>query len=225
MGKVQVGASRGEVGYQASTISQDRFSRAAAAQNHCGASLPGPAGQGARRHRAGGEILRAVPRYARQFLGARPRCSKSPRSPACSSTKQAETLGDEIRKSVTDPGNRPRRAAANRRPGLVPQRGFREGDRAVRRRDQGKRANRSCSPKPGCKRATLCSRSGQWDGAVLAYLHVPVFYEDEKLWMPQALLGSARAFRGLEDLDRAKKSLNDLTAAISEIGPGGNRPG
>ena len=52
----------------------------------------------------------------------------------------------------------------------------------------------------------------QWDGAVLAYLHVPVFYEAEKRWMPPALLGSARAFRGLEDLERAKKSLNDLTA-------------
>jgi len=29
--------------------------------------------------------------------------------------------------------------------------------------------------------------------------------------MPPALLGSARAFRGLDDLERAKKSLADLT--------------
>jgi TolA-binding protein len=52
----------------------------------------------------------------------------------------------------------------------------------------------------------------QWDSAVLAYLHVPVFYPDEKLWMPPALLGSARAFRGLDDLDRAKKSVAELIA-------------
>ena len=44
----------------------------------------------------------------------------------------------------------------------------------------------------------------EWDDAVLAYLHVPVFYEDENLWMPPALLGSARAFRGLEDMEKAK---------------------
>ena len=45
----------------------------------------------------------------------------------------------------------------------------------------------------------------QWDDAVLAYLHVPVFYEEEKRWMPPALLGSARAFRGLEDLERGEE--------------------
>ena len=60
--------------------------------------------------------------------------------------------------------------------------------------------------------AEPCPGKRAYDGAVLAYLHVPVFYEDEKLWMPPALLGSARAFRGLADLERAKKSLNDLTA-------------
>ena len=41
---------------------------------------------------------------------------------------------------------------------------------------------------------------------------MPVFYEEEKRWMPPALLGSARAFRGLEDLEEAKRSLNDLAA-------------
>jgi TolA-binding protein len=51
----------------------------------------------------------------------------------------------------------------------------------------------------------------QWDSAELAYLHVPVFYQNEKRWLPPALLGSARAFRGLQDLARAKQSFNDLT--------------
>jgi len=54
----------------------------------------------------------------------------------------------------------------------------------------------------------------EWDGALLAFLHVPVFYRDEKLFMPAALLGSARAYRRLEDIDRAKKSLKDLIAAF-----------
>ena len=51
----------------------------------------------------------------------------------------------------------------------------------------------------------------QWDDALLAYLHVPVFYRSEKLFMPPALLGSARAYRKLEDLERAKKTFTDLS--------------
>ena len=54
----------------------------------------------------------------------------------------------------------------------------------------------------------------EWDGALLAFLHVPVFYRDEKLFMPPALLGSARAYRRLDDVERAKRSLKDLIAAF-----------
>ncbi len=54
----------------------------------------------------------------------------------------------------------------------------------------------------------------QWDAALLAFLRVPVFYQDEKLFMPPALLGSARAYRRLDDIDRAKKSLHDLITAF-----------
>jgi tetratricopeptide (TPR) repeat protein len=54
----------------------------------------------------------------------------------------------------------------------------------------------------------------EWDSALLAFLHVPVFFRDEKLFMPAALLGSARAYRRLDDLDRAKKSLHDLISAF-----------
>lgn len=49
--------------------------------------------------------------------------------------------------------------------------------------------------------------------ALLAYLHVPVFYQQQSLLMPTALLGSARAYVGLEDFARAKKSIDDLVAA------------
>ncbi len=48
------------------------------------------------------------------------------------------------------------------------------------------------------------------DEALLAFLRVPVFYRDEKLFMPAALLGSGRAYRRLDDIDRAKKAFKDL---------------
>jgi TolA-binding protein len=54
----------------------------------------------------------------------------------------------------------------------------------------------------------------EWDGALLAFLRVPVLYRQEKLFMPPALLGSARAYRRLDDIDRAKKSLQDLISAF-----------
>ncbi len=53
-----------------------------------------------------------------------------------------------------------------------------------------------------------------WDGALLAFLRVPVFYRDEKLFMPPALLGSARAYRRLDDIEHAKRSLKDLIAGF-----------
>jgi TolA-binding protein len=48
---------------------------------------------------------------------------------------------------------------------------------------------------------------------LLAYLHVSVFYSDERLVQPSALLGSARAYWRLDDGTRAKKAFNDLIAA------------
>jgi len=53
----------------------------------------------------------------------------------------------------------------------------------------------------------------QWDDALLAYLHLPVFYSDQNALLPPALLGAGRAYWRLEDLPRAKKSLNDLIGA------------
>src|SRR5207302_4186060 len=49
-----------------------------------------------------------------------------------------------------------------------------------------------------------------FDDALLAFLRVPVFYRDEKLFMPPALLGSARAYRRLDDVEHAKRALKDL---------------
>jgi TolA-binding protein len=50
---------------------------------------------------------------------------------------------------------------------------------------------------------------------------VPIFYADEKLFQPAALLGSGRAYRRLNDKDRAKKSFNDLIAAFPQSAEAG----
>jgi TolA-binding protein len=54
----------------------------------------------------------------------------------------------------------------------------------------------------------------QWDEALLAFLRVPVFYREEKLFLPPALLGTGRAYRRLDDFDRAKKTFNELIATF-----------
>ncbi|MGA3172018.1 MAG: hypothetical protein ABSE62_13505 [Chthoniobacteraceae bacterium] len=46
--------------------------------------------------------------------------------------------------------------------------------------------------------------------AILAYLHVPVFYPDEKLLVPRAMLGGAKAMIALQDRKSAKDQLVEL---------------
>lgn len=50
----------------------------------------------------------------------------------------------------------------------------------------------------------------QYEPALLAFLQIPVFFPNQKLLLPQALLGSAKAYFGLEDLPRAKATLDEL---------------
>ena len=50
----------------------------------------------------------------------------------------------------------------------------------------------------------------QYEPALIAFLQVPVFYPNQKLLVPQAMLGSARAYYGMEDLVRAKAALDEL---------------
>jgi len=54
--------------------------------------------------------------------------------------------------------------------------------------------------------------SKDYENALLAYLHIPVFYPDQRLLMPRALLGSARAFKGMQDFKKARSSLQQLMA-------------
>lgn len=50
----------------------------------------------------------------------------------------------------------------------------------------------------------------QWDDATLAFLQVPVFYPTEKVFVPHAMLGAGRAQFGMDDLPRARATLNEL---------------
>ena len=50
----------------------------------------------------------------------------------------------------------------------------------------------------------------QYEPALIAFLQVPVFYPNQKLLVPQALLGSAKAYYGMDDLVRAKATLDEL---------------
>ena len=52
--------------------------------------------------------------------------------------------------------------------------------------------------------------------ALRAFLHVPVFYPEQKLVMPGALLGSAKAYLALEDAANGKNALGDLTIHYPE---------
>jgi tetratricopeptide (TPR) repeat protein len=50
----------------------------------------------------------------------------------------------------------------------------------------------------------------KYDPAVLAYLHIPVFYPEQKILMPTVLMGSGRCYVHLENLPEAQNSYNDL---------------
>ncbi len=209
MGKIQVGSSSGEVGYQASTIARIDFPEPPQLKTTAAFLAQGEA------KKALADIAPVVKYYEpfRDIPGnwwAQAALLEVSALGGMQLDKEAEALGEEIRKNVTDPETA-RAAQLQLVPGLV-------------RQEDYAKALQLCDTviKESTRPAVLAEawvRKGdaflaqrQWDSAELAYLHVPVFYQDEKRWMPPALLGSARAFRGLEDLERAKKSFNDLTA-------------
>jgi tetratricopeptide (TPR) repeat protein len=47
-------------------------------------------------------------------------------------------------------------------------------------------------------------------GALVAFLHVPVLYSDQKLVIPAAILGSAHAYIAINDLPKASRALREL---------------
>lgn len=122
--------------------------------------------------------------------------------------REAESLGVEIHRNTIDP-EAARAVQLQFIPGLL-------------RKEEFERALQLCNEviKQSTKARVLAEAwvhkgdvflaQRQWFDALCAYLRVPVFYDQEKLWMPPALLGSARAYRGLDDLNGVRRSLSEL---------------
>jgi TolA-binding protein len=53
---------------------------------------------------------------------------------------------------------------------------------------------------------------GDFDGALLAYLRVPVLYPQDRGMLPGALLGAGRAFAGLENKDLARQAFQKIVS-------------
>lgn len=208
MSKIQLGASSGEIGYQALTIAKITFPEPPQLKTSVTFLSQGqPA-------KALAEIEPVVKYYElfRDVPGnwwAPAALLKVAALSGMELDREAEKLGDEIRKSVTDPETA-RAAQLQLVAGLVRRKEFEKGSQlcnAVIKES----AKGEVLAEAWVHKGDILLAQRQWDDAVLAYLHVPVFYENERLWMPPALLGSARAFRGLEDSVGAKRSLENLT--------------
>jgi tetratricopeptide (TPR) repeat protein len=211
MGKVQVGTGSGEVGYHLAQIAKVEFPEPAALKTAEDLLVKGEA------DKALAEIAPVVAYYGpfKDVPGnwwAQAALIKVSALAAQQHEPEAETLAAEIEKSATDPETA--RAAQLRLVG------------ALIRKNDVEKANAICDAalKSSTDPTTLANAwvgkgdalfaAKNWDEALMAYLHVPIFYQDEKIFLPAALLGSARAYRRLNDTDRAKKSLNELITSF-----------
>ncbi len=211
MGKIEVAGSSGEIGHLISAIAKIEFPEPKAISNATELLAQGQP------EKALAEINPVLAFYEplREIPGAwwAPAAMiKVSALSALQRDKEAEPLALLIQKTATDPETA---RAANLRiaSSLVARQEF---DKAAQICDEAiKESTRAAVlAEAWVTKGTLLLAQKQWDGALLAFLRVPVFYRDEKLFMPAAMLGSARAYRRLEDLDRAKRSLYDLIAAF-----------
>jgi tetratricopeptide (TPR) repeat protein len=210
MGKIQAGSGSGEIGYHFSQIAKIDFPEPR------GLKIASDLMAQGQPEKALGEVEPVVGYYEpfKEVLGAwwaQAALLKVSLLAALRRDVEAETLASEIQKAVTDPETA-RAVQLRLAAGLIRKRDFEKAvticDAAIRQStDSEVLANAWVN-----KGDALLGQK-QWDAALLAYLHVPVFYADESSFMPAALLGSARAYWRLDDTARAKRSFNDLMAA------------
>lgn len=60
------------------------------------------------------------------------------------------------------------------------------------------------------KKGDLEQANAKYEEALLSYLRVPALYPSQKMYLPQALLGAARAYLGFEDFTRARATIKEL---------------
>jgi tetratricopeptide (TPR) repeat protein len=210
MGKVQVGSGSGEVGYNVAQIAKIEFPEPRGIK--IGADL---LAQG-QPEKALAELDPVLAYYApfKEITGAwwpQAALIKVSVLAALRRDTEAETLAGEIEKWVTDP-EAARKVRVRLSAGLIRKKEF---EKAIAICDTA--IAQSTEPEvladAWVNKGDALFAQKQWDGALLAYLHVPIFYNDEKSFLPHALLGSARAYGRLDDTGRAKKTLNDLIAS------------
>jgi tetratricopeptide (TPR) repeat protein len=211
MGKVQVGSGSGEVGYHIPQIAKVEFPKPrglADASNLLSQGQP---------DKALAEIDQVVTYYDpfKDVPGAwwsQAALIKVSALSALHRDTEAEALVAEIQRFVTDPETA-RGAQLQLTTDLIRKQDFEKAakicDTVIK-----ESAQPEILAEAWIKRGDLLYAQRRWDEALLAYLHVPVFYSDEKRFMPPALLGSARAYGQLDDDGRARKSLNELIATF-----------
>jgi tetratricopeptide (TPR) repeat protein len=213
MGKVQVGSGSGEVGYHLAQIAKVDFPEPAALKTASDLLVQGQPDKALAQ-------LEPVVIYYSPFKDvpgnwwAQAALIKVSVLAAQQHEKEAETLASEIEKSVKDPDMA--RAAQLRLVGSLIRKN--ESEKAITICDATIKSSTDPTTLANAWTAKGDALLAQkdWDDALLAYLHVPVFYPDEKIFQPPALLGSARAYRRLNDNDRAKRTLNDLLTAFPQ---------
>ncbi len=211
MGKIQVGSNAGEVGYQVGTIARIEFATPPQLASAADKLNQGEAAK------ALAEITPVVAYYDsfKDLPGAfwaEAALIKVSALAALGRDAEANGIVEQIQKSTSDP-DAARAAPLRLLPALLKKEQF---ERALQiSEDAIKVSTRpDVLAEAWLSKGEILLAQKQYDEALLACLHVPVFFENEKLFLPRALLASARAYRGLEDLDRAKKSLNQLTTAF-----------
>ncbi|MEP7015545.1 MAG: tetratricopeptide repeat protein [Verrucomicrobiota bacterium] len=210
MGKVQVGTGSGEVGYKAEQIAKIEFPEPRALKAATGFLTQGQP------EKALAEIDPVVRYYEpfKEVAGAwwaQAAAIKVSVLAALHREVEGETLTNEILKTVTDPETA-RSVQLRLAGGLIRKKEF-EKAIAICNTAISQSGDTSILAEAWIKKGDVLLAQRQFDDALLAYLHVPVFYSDEKEFLPGALLGSARVYWRLDDAKRATKTLNDLIAA------------
>ena len=213
MAKVQVGTGSGEVGYHVNQIAKVQFPEPAALKSATDSLGRGDA------EKALTEINPLVAYYA-QFKDvpgswwAPAALRKVSALAALQRQAEAELLAGEIQKSTADP-EMARAAQLRLVSALVRKNDFDKAIAICEDAIKNSKDETTLAQAWTAKGDVLLARKTA-DEALVAYLHVPVFFYEEKQFMPAALLGSARAYRRLEDVDHARKALNELIASFPQ---------
>jgi len=211
LGKVQVGTGSGEIGYHPSQIAKIDFPEPR------GLKTAGDLLTQGQPEKALAEIEPVIAFYQayKEIPGswwAQAALTKVSVLAALQRGAEAESLAADIQRSVTDP-EIARGAQVRLTAGLIRKRDFEKAlaicDAAIK-----ESVDPEIVANAWLNKADALFAEKEWDAALLAYLHVPVFFPDQKFVMPAALLGSGKASARLDDKTQAKRSFNDLIVAF-----------